>query len=377
MRVALVHDWLTGMRGGEKVLERFAALFPNAPIYTLVHEPGEVSEALERHQINTSFIQGLPARHAYRWYLPLFPLAVRCMDLREYDLVLSSSHCAVKAVRTRPDARHLCYCHTPMRYAWDRFDEYFSPQRVGWAKHLLIRPTMAALRRWDRRTAPRVDAFVANSGYVARRIERYYGRSATVISPPVDTDRFVPGDTPPDDYYLMVSALSPYKRIEVAIDAFNRMARPLKIAGWGPERRRLEKLAGPTVQLLGRVGDEELLRLYQNCRGFLLAGVEDAGIAPLEAMACGRPALVLAAGGAPEAVIEGQTGVYIQDIGADGIIEAVDTVEGLTFNTATIRAHSERYSVAAFDRQIADFIERQTAGAVSQTEHATTGNERP
>lgn len=359
MKVALVHDWLTGMRGGEKVLERFGAMFPVAPIYTLVHEPGAVSEALERHEIRTSFLQNFPARQAYRWYLPLFPLAVRGLDLTEYDLVLSSSHCAVKAVRTRPGARHLCYCHTPMRYAWDRFDEYFSPQRVGWAKHLLIRPTMAALRRWDRRTTPRVDAFVANSAYVAGRIKRYYGRSATVISPPVDTDRFVPSNTPPGDYYLMVSALSPYKRVEVAVDAFNRMGRPLKIAGWGPEQERLEKLAGPTVELLGRVDDSELLRLYQNCRGFLLPGVEDAGIAPVEAMACGRPALVLAAGGAPEAVVDGQTGVYVPDTGIDGIIEAVDTAENLTFNTATIRAHSESYSVAAFDRRIADFVERQ------------------
>jgi len=375
MKVALVHDWLTGMRGGEKVLERFAALFPDAPIFTLVHEPGAVSDALERHEIHTSFIQGFPARHAYRWYLPLFPLAVRGLDLTEYDLVLSSSHCAVKAVRTRPDARHLCYCHTPMRYAWDRFDEYFSPQRVGWAKHLLIRPTMAALRRWDRRTAPRVDAFVANSGYVADRIKTYYSRSATVISPPVDTERFVPGATAPGDYYLMVSALSPYKRVEVAIEAFNRMGRPLKIAGWGPERQRLERLAGPTVQLLGRVEDDELLRLYQNCRGFLLPGVEDAGIAPVEAMACGRPALVLAAGGAPEAVIEGRTGVYVRDTGADGIVEAVDTAESLTFNTVTIRTHAERYSVAAFDRKIADFIERQTSGAAPNGQ-ATTGNGR-
>lgn len=372
MKVALVHDWLTGMRGGEKVLERFAALFPDAPIYTLVHEPGAVSKALESHEIRTSFIQNFPARHAYRWYLPLFPLAVRGLDMTQYDLVLSSSHCAVKAVRTRPDARHLCYCHTPMRYAWDRFDEYFSPQRVGWAKHLLIRPTMAALRRWDRRTTPRVDSFVANSAYVAGRINRYYERSAVVISPPVDTDRFVPGDSPPHDYYLMVSALSPYKRVEVAIEAFNRMERPLKIAGWGPERQRLEKLAGPTVQLLGRVEDDELLSLYQGCRGFLLPGVEDAGIAPVEAMACGRPALVLAAGGAPEAVVEGRTGVYVRESGAEGIIDAVDTAESLTFNTSMIRAHAERYSIAEFDRRIAEFVERETSGAAGQ---ATTGNE--
>jgi glycosyltransferase involved in cell wall biosynthesis len=356
MKVALVHDWLTGMRGGEKVLERLAARYPAAPIYTLIHEPGSVSPALEQHVIHTSFVQSMPARHAYRWYLPLFPLAVRSLDLRDYDLVLSSSHCAVKAVRTRPDAVHVCYCHTPMRYAWDRFDEYFSPARVGWPRHLLIRPTIAALRRWDRRTARRVDAFVANSRYVAGRIRNYYGRDAAVISPPVDTDRFRPNGAA-DDYYLMVSALSPYKRVATAIEAFNAMGRRLKIVGDGPERERLARCAGPTVELLGRVDDAALLPLYQRCRGFLLPGVEDAGIAPIEAMACGRPALVLNAGGAPEAVIDGRTGVYVADNGPAGIVEAVDRAAGLTFNTKAIRAHAEQYSVSEFDRRIADFVE--------------------
>lgn len=361
MKVALVHDWLTGMRGGEKVLERLALMFPDAPIYTLIHEPGSVSAAIESHPIRTSFIQNMPARHAYRWYLPLFPLAVRGLDLSPFDLVISTSHCAVKAVRTRPDARHLCYCHTPMRYAWDRFDDYFAPARVGWGRHLLIRPTIAWLRRWDRVTAARVDAFVANSRYVAGRIDSYYGRSAKVISPPVDTEFFVPGSNPePDDFYLMVSALNPYKRVEIAIDAFNSMRRRLVVVGSGPDMARLERLAGPTVELRGRVDDPTLLDLYQRSRGFLLPNVEDAGIAPIEAMACGRPALVLAAGGAPEAVIDGTTGVHIADTGPHGIQEAVDRAEGLTFNTDTIRAHAERYSAHEFDRQISDFIDRES-----------------
>ena len=360
MKVALVHDWLTGMRGGEKVLERLALMFPDAPIFTLIHEPGSVSTTIESHAIRTSFIQNMPARHAYRWYLPLFPLAVRGLDLSEFDLVISSSHCAVKAVRTRPGARHLCYCHTPMRYAWDRFDDYFAPQRVGWPRHLLIRPTIAWLRHWDRATADRVDKFVANSGYVAGRIDSYYGRSAEVISPPVDTDFFVPAAAAePGDFYLMVSALNPYKRVEIAIEAFNAMGRRLVVVGSGPDRDRLERLAGPTVELRGRVDDDTLLQLYQQCRGFLLPNVEDAGIAPIEAMACGRPALVLAAGGAPEAVIDGTTGVHAPDTGPAGLMEAVDRAEGLTFNTETIRAHAERYSVQAFDRQISDFIDRE------------------
>jgi glycosyltransferase involved in cell wall biosynthesis len=357
-RVALAHDWLTGMRGGEKVLERLALAYPQAPIFTLVHEPGSVSETLESHSVRTSFLQRMPARSAYRWYLPLFPLAVRGLDVSGFDLVLSTSHCAIKALRTSPDALHLCYCHTPMRYAWDRFDEYFGPARVGWFKHALIRPTMALLRRWDRATAARVDYFAANSQYVADRIGRYYDRTAEVIPPPVDTDRFVPGTEAAGDYYLMVSALSPYKRVDVAIEAFNRLGRPLYVAGWGPEAERLKQLAGPTVRLLGKVSDDELLTLYQNCRGFVLPGVEDAGIAPIEAMACGRPALVLAEGGAPEAVEHGVTGLHIDRPGADAICEAVDSAESLTFNTAGIRAHAEGYSVAEFDRRMGSFVER-------------------
>jgi glycosyltransferase involved in cell wall biosynthesis len=357
VRAALVHDWLTGMRGGEKVLESMARIFPDAPIYTLVHHRGEVSAELERHEIRTSFIQRLPARSAYRWYLPLFPRAIESFDFTGYDLVFSSSHCAAKAVITPAETVHLCYCHTPMRYAWDQFDAYFSPQRNGRLKFALIRRIIGRLREWDRRTADRVHAFAANSDYVADRIRRYYGRDAEVIPPPVDTDRFSPSGEPPGDYYLMVTALSPYKRIDMAIDAFNRMRRPLVVVGWGPERARLDGLAGPTVRLAGKVSDAELTELYRGCRGLILPGIEDAGIAPLEAMACGRPALVLAQGGAPEAVIDGETGVHIPEPTVDALIAAVDTAEGLSFNTGDIRAHAERYSTRRFEQRLREFID--------------------
>ncbi len=358
MRTALVHDWLTGMRGGEKVLERLAAMFPEAPIYTLFHHPDSVSAALENHPIHTSFLQRLPARQSYRWYLPLYPLAMRFFDLTEFDLVVSSSHCAAKAAISRPDAHHVCYCHTPMRYAWDQFDTYFSAERVGRLRRALIRPTMACLRRWDRSTAARVDSFVANSGYVAGRIRRYYGRQAEVIPPPVDTERFTPSGAPPDDFYLMVTALSPYKRVDVAIEAFNRMGRELVIVGSGPEVEHLRQLAGPTVRLAGRVSDAELVDLYRRCRGFVLPGIEDAGIAPIEAMACGRPALVLATGGAMETVLPGVTGLHIPQPTPEAIVNVVDSCEGLTFNTGVIRAHAEDYSLDVFDRRIVGFIER-------------------
>ena len=357
-RVALVHDWLTGMRGGERVLAEIARLYPGAPIYTLLHDPGSVSAELEAHPIHTSFIQRLPGRAHYRWYLPLFPRAIERLDLEEFDLVISSSHCAAKSVITPPTTPHFCYCHTPMRYAWDQFDEYFSPARQGRLRFALIRRAMDRLREWDRATADRVDAYAANSAYVADRIHRYYGRDATVIPPPVDTERFRPDGRPPGEQYLVVSALSPYKRVDVAIEAFNRMRRPLLVVGWGPEEERLRRLAGPTVT----VADADLTGAYQRCRGLILPGVEDAGIAPLEAMACGRPALVLAEGGAPEAVIDGETGVHIAARTAEAVQAAVDTAEALTFNTERIRAHAQRYALDAFSRRFQSFTEQALEG---------------
>lgn len=361
MKIALVHDWLTGMRGGEKVLERLLALYPQAPLYTLVHHPGSVSAEIESRPIHTSFIQRLPAPSAYRWYLPLFPAAIRSLDLSGHDLVVSSSHCVAKSAVADEGALHVCYCHTPMRYAWDQFDAYFSPRRNGPVRFLLIKAVMAALRRWDRTTASRVDAFVANSGYVADRIGRYYDRRAEVIPPPVDTERFTPAAEPPDDFYLVVSALSPYKRIDIAIEAFNRTGRPLVVVGWGPEQERLREIAGPNVTLTGKVDDDTLLSLYRKCRGLVLPGVEDAGIAPLEAMACGRPALVLAEGGAREAVLDGETGVHIPESTPEAIVRAVDRAEGLSFNTRDVRAHAESYSDTAFERRFRDFVERVSA----------------
>lgn len=358
MKVALAHDWLTGMRGGEKVLEQLALMHPGAPIYTLVHEPGSVSELIEQHEIRPSLIQRLPARSAYRWYLPIFPLAIRLLKTEPVDVMISSSHCAAKAIITGPQTLHLCYCHTPMRYAWDQFDTYFSAQRQGHVRFAVIRSIIPWLRRWDRATASRVDAFAANSRYVAERIEHYYGRGAVVIPPPVDTDTFVPSGSAPDDHWLMVTALSPYKRLDIAIEAFNRTGRKLVIVGWGPEEHRLRQLAGPSVQFVGKVDNSTLLHLYQSCRGLLLPGVEDAGIAPLEAMACGRPALVLNRGGAPEAVIDGETGLHIAAATSAAINSAVDTAEGLKFNTGRVRAHAQRYAPAVFRQRVQEFTER-------------------
>ena len=379
MKVALVHDWLTGMRGGERVLQAFARLFPAAEIFTLLHVPGSVSEELEARTIHTSFVQRLPAAaDCYRWYLPVFPWAIEQFDLTGFDLVISSSHCAAKAVLTGPGTVHVSYCHTPMRYAWDQFDAYFNPDRNGWPTYAAIRATIGWLRRWDRATAARVDAFAANSAWVADRIARYYGRTATVIPPPVDTEFFVPadnGETQP--YYLVVSALSPYKRIELVIEAFNRMERPLVVVGTGPDADRLAAIAGPTVEMRGWVEDATLRQLYQRCKGLVLASVEDAGIVPLEAMACGRPALVLAKGGAVETVIDGETGIHVAAQEPEAIGEAIDRCEAISFNSARIRQEALRYAPDLFVKRCSSFFADALRAARSRAEASTLSAETP
>src|SRR5262245_39977326 len=301
MKVALVHDWLTGMRGGERCLEVFCELFPDADLYTLLHVPGSVSPVIERRRIVTSFIQRLPgAAQGYRRYLPLFPLAVSRFDLRGYDLVLSSSHAVAKSAPVPAHTPHVCYCFTPMRYVWDLYDDYFV-RFAGIPTRLLMPPLAAALRRWDRRTASRVRHFVAISRFVADRIRRAYGRSADVIYPPVDVSRFRIEETT-GDYYLVVSALAPYKRVDLAVEAASRLGRRLVVVGTGPEERRLRPLAGPHVEFLGWRDDADVADLYARCRALIFPAIEDFGITPLEAMASGRPVIALGRGGALETV---------------------------------------------------------------------------
>ncbi|HUO85981.1 MAG TPA: glycosyltransferase [Thermoanaerobaculia bacterium] len=357
LRTALVHDWLTGMRGGEKVLEEIAALFPDAPIHTLFHFPGTVSDHLEAHPIATSFLQGKPGveRH-YRWYLPLFPAAIEDFDLAAYDLVISTSHCVAKGALPAPGALHVCYCHSPMRYAWDQEHAYF-PRRRGIAARLRGL-TLAWLRQWDVASAPRVDLFVANSHFVARRITRYYGRDAAVLPPPVDTGFFTPADratatdpSPPAEapYALVVSALAPYKRVELAIDACRRLGMPLVVVGSGPERDRLRRLGGPDVRFAGRVGGEELRRLYRGAACFLQPGVEDFGIASVEALACGTPVVALAEGGILDIVEDGRHGVLYDGRGDAALLAAaVDKCLGMRFNSLDLRTRAEDFSSAAF-----------------------------
>jgi glycosyltransferase involved in cell wall biosynthesis len=359
-RVALVHDWLTGMRGGEKALEVICERFPDAELFTLVHVRGSVSAVIERRVIHTSFLQALPGiRRYYRQCLPVFPAAVEQFDLDRFDLVLSISHCAVKSVIKAPRARHLCYCLTPMRYAWDQFDAYFGPDRLGAAGSRLMRPVMAGLARWDRETASRVDRYVAISHYVAGRIGRYYNRESTIVYPPVDTDFYRPDPCPPEGYALVVSALVPYKRIELAIDACARAHVPLMIVGDGPERPALERWADGRATFLGRVSNERIRELYQRASVVLLPGEEDFGIVPLEAQACGRPVVALARGGARETVVHGETGELVEEPTVDAFADAIARVVRRRFDEGHIRRNAERFGRARFGDEM-EAVVRQT-----------------
>lgn len=360
LKVALVHDWLTGMRGGEKVLECLAEIFPQAHLFTLL-KTARLSPRLEALPVTCSPAQRLPLlKRYYRHYLPLYPWAISRLDLSGFDLVVSSSHCVAKAAKARPAALHLAYIHTPMRYVWDLYPVYFGPPR-----HILIRalmrPTAAWLRRWDKKTSRRPDRLVCNSSHVAERIKRHWGRSAEVIPPPVETSRF--HWAKPQDYYLIVSALAPYKGIELAIEAAKRRRFRLVIAGDGPERQRLEGLAGPTVEFLGRVADDEVVQLFANCRAFLFPGEEDFGITPVEAMAAGKPVIALGRGGVWDSVVpfnppagqtakinQSPTGVFFYQPSAEALLEAIDLFEADPgrFQPEVLQARARRFDRSVF-----------------------------
>ncbi|MBI3291237.1 MAG: glycosyltransferase [Elusimicrobia bacterium] len=370
MKVALVHDWLTGMRGGEKCLDVLCELFPEADLYTLLHIRGTVSPIIERMRIVTSPLQYLPgiARH-YRNWLPLMPRLIERFAMNDYDLIVSSSHCVAKGVIPGAHTYHVGYCHTPMRYIWDQYEEYFGRGRGNPISRALMARLAPWLRTWDRETSTRVHQFIANSEHVRQRIRRFYGREARVIYPPVDTAFFTPngpasqGAHHREGFFLMVTALAPYKRVDVAIEAFNRLRDPLLIIGTGQEERRLRRLAGPTVKFLGWLGDESLRWYYQRCRALIFPGEEDFGIAPLEAQAAGRPVIAYARGGALETVIEGETGTFFHQQMADHLVDAVQRFERMTFDPVRVRQHALRFDRAVFKQKIGsvlqDFHERE------------------
>lgn len=366
-RIALAHDWLTGMRGGERVLEVLCQLYPRAELFTLVHVNGSVAPSIEGRRVHRSFVQRLPnVRRWYRHYLPLYPTAVEQFDLDEVDLVISTSHCAIKSLVTPGRARHLCYCLTPMRYAWDQFDAYFGPDRIGRWPSRLLKPVLSHLARWDRDTATRADRYVAISQYVAQRIARYYNRRASVVHPPVDTRFYHPATLAGDRFLLIVSALVPYKRIDVALRAAQMAGVPLKIVGAGPERARLQELAGPTVEFLGNRSDEDVRDLYRRSAALVMPGEEDFGLAPLEAQACGRPVVALARGGALETVVHPTTGILVDDPSDEALAAAMREAVTTRFDPAVIRRHAERFGRDRFEAEMAACVE-ETLTAPSGT----------
>ncbi len=357
-RLAIVHDWLTGMRGGEKVLDAVCEVFPDADLYTLLHVRGSVSAGIERHRIQTSFIQHLPfASRLYRHYLPLFPAAVERLRLHGYDAVLSISHCAVKSVIVPDPGRHVCYCLTPMRYAWDQFDAYFGPERVGALASAALRPVLGWLARWDAATSGRAGRYVAISRYVAGRIATYYNREADVVYPPVDTAFFTPANERRGTHALVVSALVPYKRIDLAIDACRTAGVSLRVVGDGPELARLRRQAGPSAEFLGRLTDEEIRHEYRRAGAVLLPGVEDFGIVPLEAQACGTPVVAIADGGALETVVDGVTGALVTDGRPEAFGEAVRLAIAREFDRGAIRRHAERFSRERFATEVRGMVD--------------------
>ncbi len=340
LNTALAHDWLTGMRGGERCLEILCEGFPRAPIFTLIHDPEKISASINAHPITTSFLQRVPGIHRnYRYFLPAFPAAIAAMKTPPADLLLSTSHCAVKALRRPEGGCHVCYCFTPMRYAWTFHDEYLGR---SW-KRALAAPILSQLRDWDRRHSDNVDRFVAISRHIQNRIRQFYDRESDVVYPPVNTDFYTPGPRAPGEYDLVVSALVPYKRVDLAVRAYRRLGFPLKVVGAGAEYDALRALAGPKTELLGWRSDEDIRGLYRGCRFLIFPGEEDFGIVPLEAQACGRPVLAFRRGGALETILEKTTGLFFDQQTESALLAAIESAAAHTWDPVAIRQNAERF----------------------------------
>lgn len=366
-KIALVHDWLTGMRGGEKVLEIFCDFFPNAPIYTLIHLKGRISPKIESHKIIPSFIQKLPfAEKKYRYYLPLMPRAIETFDLSSYDLVISTSHCVAKGVKVKKDALHICYCHTPMRYIWDQYDHYFGHKEAHFILRSLMKILRPSLQKWDQESSKKVNFFLANSNYVKDRIKKYYFQDSQVIYPPVDTQFFIPefNDQKSPSFYLIVSALAPYKKIDLAIEAFNICKAPLKIIGTGQWEKKLKKMADKNIEFLEWKSNAELKWYYQHSKALIFPGTEDFGIVPLEAMACGTPVIAYAQGGALESILENKTGLFFREAEPNSLLNALERFNLLHWDKKFLREHALKFSVEGAKENLKKFILNAANGKI-------------
>ncbi|HEY2345807.1 MAG TPA: glycosyltransferase [Xanthomonadaceae bacterium] len=357
MKVAIVHYWLVTWRGGEKVVEAFAEMFPEADIYTHVLDPEVVKgTGLEHRRIFTTFINRLPfAKKRYQNYLPLMPMALERLDLRDYDLVISSESGPAKGVIVRPDAYHVCYCHSPMRYLWDMRHDY--EQGASWIKRMAMLLLFPRLRDYDRLSSMGVDAFVANSSWVGKRIEKYYRRESHVIAPPVDVDSFHISETI-GDYYLMVGQLTRYKRVDLAVEAFNELGLPLVVIGEGEETAALRKMARGNIHFMGRQPFSVIQKHYAECKALIFPGVEDFGMVPVEAMASGRPVIAFRKGGACESVVEDVTGIFFDQPTAESLMAAVKRFQAMegSFVPATLRKHAQTFGKRNFLDRFRQFL---------------------
>ena len=355
MKAAIVCSWLNQYGGAERVLEVLHGLYPSAPVYTSVFEPRAMPAAYQTWDIRTSFMQRLPfARQHHQLFLPLYPLAFERFDLSGYELIISNTSAFAHGVITSPQTCHICYCLTPARFLWS-YAEYAGREALGQRVRAALIPLITALRVWDAVAAYRVDRFVAISHSVATRIKKYYRREAAIIYPPVNTAAYRPSDGY-DDFFLVVSRLVPYKRIDLAVQACSKLGLPLKVVGDGRSRQKLEALAGPSVQFLGRVDDGLVKQLYARCKGLIFPGDEDFGLTPLEAQASGRPVIAFACGGALETVIDGETGAFFSEPTAESLATALlDFREG-DYDPQRIRHHASGFDVAVFQRQFAGLV---------------------
>jgi glycosyltransferase involved in cell wall biosynthesis len=357
MRVAIVHDYLAQAGGAERVVVAMHKAFPQAPIYTSVYDPDATLPEFKQMDVRTSFLQRFAGgSKTHKLALPLYPTAFEHFDLSGYDLVLSSSSGFAKGVITGPETCHVCYCHTPARFAW-RYHEYVSQGGYGKMARGVLPWLVHRLRAWDVQTAQRVDYFVANSYNVARRVHKYYGRNSQVLYPPVETSRFKITAKPRGDYLLVVSRLIGYKRVDLAVEACTRLNLRLKVVGGGPDLARLKAAAGPSVEFMGRLPDTAVTDLFENCRAFIFPGEEDFGIAPVEAMAAGRPVVAFRAGGARETVIDGETGLFFDAPTVDALSEALGRLDGLTVDSARIRAHAQTFDSERFQERLLAIVE--------------------
>jgi glycosyltransferase involved in cell wall biosynthesis len=358
MRVAITTDWLDSFGGAERVLLQLHRMYPEAPIFTTVHNPAALPPSMHGLDVRTSFIQRLPGiRRSHMAFFPLMPMAFEQMDLSDYDLVLTTNSACAKGVVTAPGTLNICYCYTPCRYLWDLYHEYTRDHPA----RFLMAPMAHWMRAWDRLAADRVDHFVAISHEVADRIERHYRRDSEVVYPPVDVERIRPNQRPPEDFYLVVSRLVSYKRVDLAVAAASRLGRRLVVVGRGPEMKRLQAMAGPTVEFRGWLDDAEITKLYAQCRALLFPGYEDFGITPVEAQAAGRPVIAYARGGALETVVDGATGVFFEEQSIDALVAAIERFEQHGWDAKLCRKNAVRFSAEEFRTRLGEAIEQQIA----------------